>query len=111
MKYARNYCSVRRDLLSGGICNSVEDYLRITVMDRAASRGTDLEIFLSALILKTDIFVFKDDDQCWMKFSGYGFSGKNSRNELTENRVYLRLHMGYFQPIMKVKDESSMLTE
>ena len=106
-----NYCSARNNLVSEARCNSIEEYLKITKMDKSGSWGTDKEIFLAALILKTDVFVYKDDDQCWMKFSGYGFTGKNSRPELTEDRVYLRLYLDHFQPVTKVKDRNNMQTK
>ena len=39
-----------------------------------------------------------------MKFSGYGFNDRHSVHELTESRIYLRLYMIHFQPVVKVKE-------
>ena len=39
-----------------------------------------------------------------MKFSGYGLNDRNSVHELTESRIYLRLYMSHFQPVVKVKE-------
>ena len=50
-------------------CATIEDYIGVGMMDRVGSWGTDLELFLAAQLLKTDIFVFKDMDRCWNKFS------------------------------------------
>ena len=63
------YCNAHNDLLPESKCQSVEEYLKISMMDRIGSWGTDLEIFLMAQILRTDIFVYKDDERNWMKFS------------------------------------------
>ena len=46
-------------------------------MNHTGTWGTDQEIFLAALILKTDVFVFKDSNR-WMKFSGFGFNDRNT---------------------------------
>ena len=51
------YCSIRNDILPGGYCNSIEDYLKVSKMTYTGTWGTDQEIFLAALILKMDIFV------------------------------------------------------
>ena len=72
-------------------------------MDRLESWGTDLEIFLAAQILGTDIFVYKDERKCWINFSGYFFNDKHSSHNLTENRIYLRLFRDHFQPVIQVK--------
>ena len=53
-------------------------------MDYIGSWGTEMEIFLSAQILKTDIFVYRDNFQSWNKFSGYGFVDKHNAHYLTE---------------------------
>ena len=98
------YCNAHNDLLPESKCQSVEEYLKISMMDCIGSWGTDLEIFLMAQILRTDIFVYKDDERNWMKFSGYGFNDRHSVHELTESRIYLRLYMSHFQPVVKVKE-------
>ena len=64
-------------------------------MDRVGSWGTDLELCLATQILKTDIFVYKDEDLIWNKFSAYGFNDKRDIHELTEKRVYLRLYFSH----------------
>lgn len=58
------YCNARNDLLPEARCNTIEEYLKISLMDRLGSWGTDLEIFLAAQILGTDIFVYKDESKC-----------------------------------------------
>ena len=100
--FATNYVQARKDVLPEGRCNSIEDYLRISKMDQVGSWGTDLEIFLAAITLSTDIFVYNDEHQSWLKFSGHGFNDAKSTHDLTERRVYLRLNMNHFQPIIKV---------
>ena len=40
-------------------CNSIEDYIEGSLMARVGSWGTDLELFLAAQILKTDILYTK----------------------------------------------------
>ena len=84
------YCSTRNDLLPGGYCNSFEDYLKVSKMNKTGTGGTDQEILLAALILKTDTFVDKDSNR-WMKFSGYSFNDRNTVDNLTDNRVYLKV--------------------
>ena len=42
--------------------------LAINKMNQTGTWGIDQEIFLAALILKTDTFVYKDSN-CWIKFS------------------------------------------
>ena len=71
-------------------------------MQILGSWGTDMEIFLAAQLLTTDIFVYRDSLQCWNKFSGYGFNTKKDVHELTPRRLYLRLHHDHFQPVLKV---------
>ncbi len=75
-------------------------------MDRNGSWGTNLELSIMAQILKTDIFLYKDDDRNWMKFSGHGFNDRHSVHDLTESRTYLRLYMSHFQPVVRVKEIS-----
>ena len=87
------YCYCKQDLDS--------------MIDRIGSWGTDMELFLAAQILKTDIFVYQEAFHCWNKFSGYGFIDKRDLHKLTEKRMYIRLFMNHFQPVIKVnyKDE------
>ena len=68
-----------------------EEYITTSMMDRVGSWGTDLEIFLAAQLLSTDIFVFKDANRCWDKFSGFGFNNRHYVHDLTEKRLYLPL--------------------
>ena len=42
------YCNARNDLFPERQCHSVNDYLKISLMERIGSWGTDLEIFLMA---------------------------------------------------------------
>ena len=65
------------------------------------SWGTDMEIFLAAQVLTTDIFVYRDTLQCWNKFSGYGFNSKKDVHGLTSKRIYLRLYHDHYQPVLK----------
>ena len=86
-----NYCSAHYDLLPENHCKSIEDYLKVSMMDRVGSWGTDLELFLAAQILRTDIFVYKDEDHVWNKFSAYGFNDKRDIHELTEKSLFTPL--------------------
>ena len=108
-KLATNYVQARKDLLPEERCNSIEDYLKASKMDQVGSWGTDLEIFFAAIILRTDIFVYNDEDQSWLKFSGHGFNDSKSTHDLTERRVYLRLNMSHFQPVIKVNTRTQRL--
>ena len=71
-------------------------------MDHTGSWGTDLELFLVAKLLKTDIFVYRDLESLWMKFSGHRFVNRHDSHPLTELRLYLRLFMDHYQPVLKV---------
>ena len=51
------------------------------MIDRMGSWGTDMELFLAAQILKTDIFVYQEAFHCWNKFSGYGFIDKRDSHK------------------------------
>ena len=62
----------------------------------------DYGIFLAAQILTTDIFVYRDSQKSWSKFSGFGFNDKRDVHRLTTKRIYLRLHHSHFQPVLKV---------
>ena len=79
-----NYCTAKYDLLPEKHCNTIEEYITVSLMDRVGSWGTDLELFLADQLLKTDIFVFKDVNCCWNKFSGYVFNDKQNVHDLTE---------------------------
>lgn len=106
-----NYCTSHCDLLPEQQCNTIEEYISVSMMDRVGSWGTDLELFLAAQLLQTDIFVFKDVLRCWNKFSGYGFNGKQNVHDLTEKRLYLRLYFSHFQPVTKVNTVKNVMTE
>ena len=80
-------------------------------MDRVGSWGTDLEIFLAAQLLSTDIFVFKDANRCWNKFSGFGFNNRHYVHDLTEKRLYLRLYFSHFQTVTKVNTFENVFNE
>ena len=97
------YCYEENDklLLSGG-CNTIEQHIQRSKMDHTGSWGTDLELFLVAKLLKTDIFVYRDSESSWMKFSGHGFVNRHDSHPLTELRIYLRLFMDHYQPVLKV---------
>lgn len=97
-----NYCSSHYDLLPEDRCYSIDEYISKSKMDSIGSWGTDLELFLISQILNTDIFVYRDSYQCWMKFSGYGFIEKQNNHQLTGKRIYLRLHLDHYQPVAKV---------
>ena len=73
-----------------------------SMVDRNGSWGTDLELFLVAILLKTDILVYRDSMGSWNNFSGYGFVNRHDENQLTNKRIYLRLHMDHYQPVLKV---------
>ena len=102
-----NYCSSHYELLQEHRCRSIDDYIINSRMESICSWGTDLEIFLSAQILKTDIFIYRDCYHNWSKFSGYGFSDKQDLHELTDKRTYLRLNIDHYQPVIKVDSATS----
>ena len=106
-----NYCTSHCDLLPEQQCNTIEEYISVSMMDRVGSWGTDLELFLAAQLLQRDIFVFKDVLRCWNKFSGYGFNGKQNVHYLTEKRLHLRLYFSHFQPATKVNTVKNVMTE
>ena len=105
-----NYCCSHYELLPESRCHSVDDYITKSKMQILGSWGTDMEIFLAAQLLTTDIFVYRDSLQCWNKFSGYGFNTKKDVHELNPRRIYLRLHHDHFQKkkVDKVKIEEFM---
>ena len=106
-----NYCSPHYDLLPEHHCNTIEEYITINMMDRVGSWGTDLEIFLAAQLLNTDIFVYKDANRCWNKFSGFCIQYRHDVHDLTEKRLYLRLYFRHFQPVTKVNTLENVFTE
>ena len=65
-------------------------------MSRIGSRRTDLDQFIAAQILKTDIFVYADGQHVWNRFSDYGFNNKRGVHDLTEKRKYIRLYLTIF---------------
>ena len=88
--------------------SSIEEYIKSSKIDRTGSWGTDLELFLAAQLLKTDIFLYKNFDHLWYKFSGHGFNDKKYVHNLTEKRIYLRLYLSHFQPVTKVNSEDKV---
>ena len=73
-KVCTSYCTAHYNLLPEHHCKTIEDYIKVSLMDRVESRETDLELFSAAHLLKTDIFVYKDGDHVWNQFSGNGFN-------------------------------------
>ena len=71
-----NYCCSHYEILTEYRCHSVDDYITKSKMCLLGSWSTDMEIFLAAQILTTDIFVYRDSLHCWNKFSGYGLNNK-----------------------------------
>ena len=69
--------------------------------------GNRFRNFLAAQILKTDIFIYGYCFRNWSKFSGYGFSEKQDLHELTDKRIYLRLNMDHYKPVIKVDSATS----
>ena len=57
-------------------------------MARVGSWGTDLELFFAAQIKKPDIFVYKDGERVWSRFSAHGFNDKRDVHDLTEESLY-----------------------
>ena len=96
------YCYTQNDILLGGVCCSIEQYIQKSKIDRNRSWGTDQELFLTAILLKTDIFVYRDSLSSWVKFSAHGFINKHDAHPLTEKRLYFRLYMDHYQPVVKV---------
>ena len=78
-----SYCCSHRELLQEFQCHSVDEYITKRKIDTLGKWGTDMEIFLAAQILTTDIFVYRDSLQSWWKFSGYGFNDKENVHGLT----------------------------
>ena len=106
-----NYCGAHYSLLPEHQCKTIEEYIQVSMMARDGSWGTDLELFLTAQILKTDIFVYKDTDHTWNRFSTHGFNDKRNINDLTKERIYIRLYINDFQPILKVNTKEKVLNE
>ena len=106
-----NYCAAHYSLLPEHQCNTIEEYIQNSMMARVGSWGTDLELFLTAQIVKTDIFVYKDTDHAWSRFSAHGFNDKRNIYDLTEERIYIRLYFNHFQPILKVNTNEKVLNE
>ena len=105
------YCVAHYSLLPETQCKTIEDYLQTSMMARNGFWGTDLELFLAAQMLKTDIFVYVDADHVWKLFSAQGFSGKRNNHDLSEERIYLRLYFNHYQPILKVNTKDKVLGE
>ena len=63
----------------------MNDYLKISLMERIGSCGTDLEIFLMAEKFKTDIFVYKMMNETGWNFQG--FNDRHSVHDLTEQDI------------------------
>ena len=70
-------------------------------MESSGSWGTDLELFLAAQILQTDIFVYRDCQQSWNKFSGHGFINRQEIHKLTVKIIYSRLYLDHFSLWLK----------
>ena len=102
------YYNSHSTLIATKNCFSIEEYIQSSKIDRTGSWGTDLELFLAAQLLKTDIFLYKDLGRSWNKYSAYGFSDKKDVHPLTEKRIYLRLYLSHFQPVTKVNSEDKV---
>ena len=76
-------------------------------MESSGSWGTYLELFLAAQILQTDIFVNRDCQQSWNKFSGHGIIHRQEIDKLTVKRIYFRSHLDHFQPVFKVESATN----
>ena len=75
------------------------------MVDRIGSWGTDLELFLAAKLLKTDIFVYRNSISAWLKISGQGFVNRHDDHPLTDKRLYFKLFMDHYQSVNKVTSE------
>ena len=75
-----NYCSSHYELLQEHRCRSIDDYIINSRMESIGSWGTDLEIFLAAQILKTDIFIYRDCFHNWSRSQG---------TVLVTNRIFM----------------------
>ena len=51
------YCNSHSNLIATNNYSSIEEYIKSSKIDRTGSWGTDLELFLAAQLLKTDIFL------------------------------------------------------
>ena len=105
------YCCSKKDLLEEAHCYSIEQYINVSMIDRIGSWGTDMELFLAAQLLETDMFVYQDSSHCWNKFSGYGFIDRHDSHKLTEKRIYIRLYRNHFQPVVKVNSKDDVQSD
>ena len=63
-----NYRYAHNDIPLDGGCYSIGQYIQKSKIDRVGTWGTDLELFIFAKLLKTDIFVYRDSLSSWLKF-------------------------------------------
>ena len=104
-----NYCYAHNDILLDRGCYSIRQYIQKSKIDRVGTWGTDLELFLCSKLLKTDIYVYRDSISSWLKFSGHGFVNRHNDHPLTEKRLYFRLFMDHYQPVLKVTSKKALM--
>ena len=86
-------------------CN-VADYVVKSNMKRNSTWGTDVELFATALLLHTDIWVFSSDmGNKWMIFSGRGAKLLETLESPPGNNagsIYINHNGVHYEPILRV---------
>ena len=87
-----------------GNYRNIQDWVNKTRMNKIGSWATDLEIFATALLLKTDIWVFLGQGGTrWVGFSGCGYNLDTFLQKPTSNGIYIRNLGCHYEPILSVK--------
>ena len=50
-----------------------------------------------------EVPLYRDCQQSWNKLSGHEFIDRQEIHKLTDKRIYFRLHLDHFQPVVKVE--------
>ena len=85
---------------------NVADYVVKSNMKRNSTWGTDVELFATALLLHTDIWVFSSDmGNKWMVFSGRGAKLLETLESPPGNNagsIYINHNGVHYEPILRV---------
>lgn len=85
--------------------SSVEEYIKLSGIEKDAVWGTELEILAAADLLKTDIFTFHEGS--WIKYSA---SQIRSQTDTLNEAVYLKHimegHVQHYESVISVKTEN-----
>ena len=84
-----------------GNYRNIQDWANKTRMNKIGSWATDVEIFATALLLETDIWVFLGQGGTrWVGFSGYGYNLDRFLQEPISNGIYIRNLSCHYEPIL-----------